>query len=83
MSYPLFSNDEYTQIEGIILDCVFDFPDEVKISGDCIYLCAGWSIYDSISGCNERILNEVIHRNEILLKKCEVLLKLIDYYPTK
>ena len=73
-----FSDTEHKIIEGIIFDCVFDFPDEVKLMGDYICLCAGCSIYDSYEGCNDRMCNEVVLRNEVLLKRCEVLLELID-----
>ena len=68
MSYPLFSNEEYEKIEDIVVDCIFDFPDEVKITGECLYPCAECSIYDSVLGCNDRIRDEVIYRNKIMLK---------------
>jgi hypothetical protein len=45
MSYPLFTDLEFIQIEDIIDDCVYNYPDEIKMNGSFIYLCAGCSIY--------------------------------------
>jgi hypothetical protein len=77
-NYPDFSDVEYKIIEEIILECVFEFPDEVKLMNGFICLCAGCSIYDSIEGCDDKIYKEVVFRNEVLLKRCEVVLELMN-----
>jgi hypothetical protein len=74
-----FTDNEYEIIDDIIFECVFDYPDEIKIINNNICLCYGCTINYSVDKCNNNIYNEVIICSEILLKRCELLINLEEF----